>query len=78
MTAIASVRRLILHSNTGNGCLGAVRARGHRDVVAGVLIGYRGELAGDCEKFNPHEDGYFKRLVAAVGSLVQHYGKTSY
>ncbi len=78
MTAIAIVRRLILHSTTGNGCLGGVRARGHRDVVAEVLIGYRGESEGDCEKIDPHEDGHSKRLVAAVGSLVQHYGKTSY
>lgn len=78
MTAIASVRRLILHSTTGNGCLGGVRARGHRDVVAGVLIGYRGESEGDCEQINPREHGHFKRLVAAVGSLVQRYGKTSY
>lgn len=70
MAAIATVRRLILHSTTGNGYSGAVRARGHRDVVAGVLIGYRGESEGDCEQFIPHEDGYFKRLVAAVGSLV--------
>ncbi|EGF26356.1 hypothetical protein RBWH47_05239 [Rhodopirellula baltica WH47] len=58
--------------------MGGVRALGHRDVVAGVLIGYRGESEGDCEQFNPHEDRHLKRLVAAVGSLVQRYGKTSY
>lgn len=48
-------------------------ASDHRDVVAGVSIGCRGESEGDRERFTPREDGQRKRSVAVVGSPVHRY-----